>query len=646
MRLRSLLASAAVLAATATTLVVAPTAQAAIRSADSPPTVDPKVSSQVAAGKTVRVIVETDKASTAKAVASQTDEASKKSTIVDAPGATNEFIANIDAKGLEALKSNSDVKLVLEDGTFRPSLNSSIKVIGADKAHAGGYTGKNQTVAILDTGVDVDHPFVASRIVGGACFSAKVPEQKAVSLCPGGAEIEYGKAAADAKVPLCLDGAENICDHGTHVAGISAGKKTGSAPSDGVAPDAKILPVQVFSRVNDDATCGGAGRAPCVLVYYSALRAALKYIAAQPGVVAANMSLGGGNYSAHCDTSPIGEYLKPSIDLLVSKRIAPVFAAGNDSLTNAIGAPACISSAIAIGATDDGDALATFTNRGPLLDLFAPGVAINSSVPGGAYAGMGGTSMAAPHVTGAWALLRQANPNASVADLLKKLQDTGKAITYGDVTTKRIEVFKALPPPSSPSPSPSPTVTVTPTATPTATPTVTPTATPTVTPTPTHSPTHSPTYTPGPDPIDNDPQPEPVPDTCERGHASAPLSAKAWAKEMLKGKGKLADRDLLCYLSIAQNGSSVFPEVSNAGTLAKAYKVLAPKTKSAKALLDRELLAAWLNYANGVYNASAKVHGSTTLKQAIGTAEKYRTKNGTAVQLKKSATFLYRHVNK
>ncbi|MFI6324030.1 S8 family peptidase [Nonomuraea sp. NPDC050556] len=638
------------LAATAAMLAVAPAAQAAVTSADSPPIVDPKVSSKVAAGKTVRVIVETDKASAAPAVARETDAASKKTTIVAPPGKTNEFIANIDAKGLESLKKDNDVKLVLEDGTFKPSLASSIKVIGADKAHAAGYTGKDQVVAILDTGVDLTHPFISSKIVGGACFSANDAQQDAHSVCPNGQEIQYGTAAADAKTALCQNGDENICQHGTHVAGIATGKKTGNAPSDGVAPDAKIFAVQVFSRVNSAEACGGAQYAPCVRAYYSSLKAAMEYIATQPGIVAANASLGGGSYSTHCDATELGQFLKPTLDLLVSKRIAPIFSAGNDHLQNGVGAPACISSAVAIGATDDNDALATFTDRGPLLDLFAPGVDITSSVPGGGYEAWGGTSMAAPHVTGAWALLRQANKDATVAELLKKLQDTGKPITYGEVTTKRIDVFKALPPVTTPTPTPTPTVT--PTVTPTPTPTVTPTATPTVTPTPshtptpTHSPTHSPTYTPGPDPIYNDPEPEPVPDTCERGHATRPLSAKAWATEMLKNKGSLADKDLLCYLSIAQNGSSVFPELNNAGTLAKAYKVLAPKARSAKALLDRELLASWLNYANGVYNASAKVHGDTTLKQAIGTAEKYRTKPGTAAQQKKAATFLYRYVNK
>lgn len=76
----------------------------------------------------------------------------------------------------------------------------------------------------------------------------------------------------------------------------------------------------------------------------------------------------------------------------------------------------------------------------------------------------------------------------------------------------------------------------------------------------------------------------------------------------------------------------------SAGSLTKAYKLHAPK--SAKALLDRELLAACLNYSHGVYNTSAKVHGSTTLKTAIGIAEEYRTGKATTAQLKKTAVRL------
>ncbi|WP_206062375.1 hypothetical protein, partial [Nonomuraea basaltis] len=168
--------------------------------------------------------------------------------------------------------------------------------------------------------------------------------------------------------------------------------------------------------------------------------------------------------------------------------------------------------------------------------------------------------------------------------------------------------------------------------------------TPTKTPTPDPSPTHTSTGGPGDPDVNVDLVP--VPEDCKRGNGTKPLSAKSWAKEMPRNKGSLSDQTLLCYLTLAQNGSKIFPELTDATTLAKAYKVLNTKSKVAKALLDRELLAAWLNYAHGVYNGSAKVHGKTTLNKAIGVAEKHRTGKSTSAQLKKAAVYLYKHVNK
>nr|BFE83138.1 hypothetical protein GCM10020093_057390 [Planobispora longispora] len=139
----------------------------------------------------------------------------------------------------------------------------------------------------------------------------------------------------------------------------------------------------------------------------------------------------------------------------------------------------------------------------------------------------------------------------------------------------------------------------------------------------------------------------PLPDVCERGKGTRALTSTGWATEVLRGKGKLSDKTLICYLSIVQNGSKVFPELTDAGSLGKAYKVLKPRTKSAKALLDRELLAAWLNYAHGVYNGSAKIKGATTLKSAIGVAERHRANpKATSAQLLKAAVYLNKNVNR
>jgi hypothetical protein len=114
-----------------------------------------------------------------------------------------------------------------------------------------------------------------------------------------------------------------------------------------------------------------------------------------------------------------------------------------------MGAPACISSAVSVGATDDLDVVASFSNHAAFLSLLAPGVGIASAVPfdlfGFSYGVSNGTSMAAPHVAGAWAALRQAAPGASVSTLLAALQSTGLSVSGpGAVVVPRIDLAAAL----------------------------------------------------------------------------------------------------------------------------------------------------------------------------------------------------------
>jgi subtilisin family serine protease len=617
----------------AITTIASPAVEAAAQAATTDPVVSSSVTSDVKAGEKVRAIIEVKRGQSVRAVATDTEAASSQTEVINKTDSDEFLVATVDKKTLAEIKTDDRIKAIYEDELSKPSLAASTKVIGSDEANKRGWTGKGSTIAILDTGIDRDHPFFTGRIVDEACFSSTAESETyhAVSLCPNGTDTQTGPGAADAEIAKCMVAGANKCFHGTHVAGIAAGKKAGNAPSNGVAPDAGILPIQVFSQFTGT-ICGNA--LPCFLSFASDQKLALEYVElarAQHRIVAANMSLGSNaQHKVNCDDE---SSLTSQIAALKTAGVATVISSGNSGYEDGVGSPGCVSMAVTVGATDNSDAPAPGGNRGTLLDLFAPGVAINSSVPNNTFATMGGTSMAAPHVAGALALVRQAYPALTSEGLVERLRTTGKSITYasgdGNVTTKRIDLTTALPPRATPTPTVHPTVTPTPTATPA------PTSTPTPAPTPTE--THR---------TDERFDPQPVPDTCKRGKATKPLSAKQWAAEMHRKKGSLSDKTLLCYLSLAQNGSKVFPELTDAGSLGKAYKVLAPKSKTAKALLDRELLGAWLNYAHGVYNGSAKVHGSTTLKQAVGTAEKHRTKKGSSAQLKKVAVYLYRHVNK
>ena len=222
------------------------------------------------------------------------------------------------------------------------------------------------------------------------------------------------------------DDCEDDCDHGTHVAGIAAGKNGSFAGNtfSGVAKDASIIAIQVFSRFDNGGFCGGSS--PCVLSYTSDQIRGLERVYALRNtykIASANMSIGGTTYTSPCDAVNIT--LKDAINDLRDAGIATVIASGNNGETNAISFPGCISSAVSVGNTTKQDVVSSFSNSAYFLSLLAPGSSITSSVPGTGYEAWNGTSMAAPHVAGAWAVLRQANPDAGVTGVLDALQATG-----------------------------------------------------------------------------------------------------------------------------------------------------------------------------------------------------------------------------
>ena len=326
------------------------------------------------------------------------------------------------ADGLRALAASPAVRRLHADRPMRPLLRESGPLVGAPAAWARGFTGQGQTVAVLDTGIDTAHPFLAGRPIEEACFSSTLGTLTQ-SICPDGTDSQVGAGTAQP-----CDFTE-FCVHGTHVAGIAVGR--GEAFS-GIAPDAGLLAVQVYARVDDEALCG-EGFTPCLITTPSDQIAGLEWVYAQRDrldIAAVNLSLGGGEFAGACDEEPF----RPIIDNLRAAGIATVAASGNDGLTTALNSPACISSAVSVGASGDGslramaDAVWEFSNSSPLLDLVAPGIWIESSVPGGGFAAYAGTSLAAPHVAGAWAVLKQERPDASVDDVLARLQATATPI--------------------------------------------------------------------------------------------------------------------------------------------------------------------------------------------------------------------------
>ncbi|MEU4095891.1 S8 family serine peptidase [Streptomyces sp. NPDC026673] len=289
------------------------------------------------------------------------------------------------ADGPAPTRLASGVSKVWLDGKVTADLEQSVPQIGAPQAWKAGYDGTGVKVAVLDTGVDPDHPDLAGKIIEARNFS---PNPDAVD--------HHG--------------------HGTHVAGTIAGSGAASdGRRKGAAPGAQLYVGKVLDN-------GGSGAT-------SAIIAGMDW-AAQTGAPVVSMSLGGG---ATDGTDP----LSAEVDALTAKYgTLFVIAAGNAGGESTVASPGAADSALTVGAVSKQDALAPFSSRGPRLgdyavkpDLTAPGVDIVAARAAGTqlggrpivdehYIGLSGTSMATPHVAAAAAILKQAHPNWS-ADRLK-----------------------------------------------------------------------------------------------------------------------------------------------------------------------------------------------------------------------------------
>lgn len=330
------------------------------------------------------------------------------------------FLAlSVDARGLQALLADPDVVSIRKSRKSRPVLNQSNGLIGTPSVWQQGYAGQGQAVAILDSGVDKRHPFFGGRVVEEACYSTNNPFEDLFSLCPKGVESSI---EPDSGQPCSLP----ECDHGSHVAGIAAGF---TASLSGVARQADIISIQIFSGSPDSDACGG-DPVPCLMADDADIIKGLERVYAlreQYNIAAVNLSLGSGNYRSACDHR--SRAYKHIVDNLRSVGILTVAASGNEYRASGINHPACISSVISVGATDKSNRIADYTNSARILDLLAPGSRIRSAVLNQSYQEISGTSMATPHVTGVLALLKSARPDASPDQLESVLKNSGKLIT-------------------------------------------------------------------------------------------------------------------------------------------------------------------------------------------------------------------------
>ncbi len=297
-------------------------------------------------------------------------------------------------EAIERLALDPEVVRIYEDVPVRAFLDTALPHVGVPLLWDNGLTGEGVAIAIVDTGLDAEHPDFAGRVADMADFS--------------------GEGLGDAH------------GHGTHCAGIAAGSGVASGGRyRGVAPKATLYSAKVL-RAN------GEGMMSDVI-------AGVEW-AVEKGVQVISLSLGSTGPSDGRD--PLSE----TCDAAVERGINVVVAAGNDGpAPRTIGSPGASRLALTIGACDDQDRVASFSSRGPTADgrqkpdLVVPGVDIIAPRAKGTamgrvvddyYTSAQGTSMATPLAAGVVALLLQAYPSLTPQEIRDRLLSS--ALDLGD----------------------------------------------------------------------------------------------------------------------------------------------------------------------------------------------------------------------
>jgi subtilisin family serine protease len=316
--------------------------------------------------------------------------------------ALNGFSAELNAGQLNALRHNPSVDYIEEDGVATISTTQTGATWGIDRIDQRALP-LNTTYNYTNTGAGVRAYVIDTGIN--------------TSLSDFGGRATSGYDAVDG-------GAADDCNgHGTHVAGTVGGTKWG------VAKGVSLIAVRVLD-------CGGSGA-------WSGVIAGMDWVAANhvaPAV--ANMSLGGGASTAVDDAAR----------RLIAAGVTTAIAAGNGN-QGGLGQDACkysparVAEAITVGATDNTDTKPRFSNYGPCVDLFAPGVNIKSNWHNTAYGAdytrtISGTSMATPHVAGVAALYLQSNPSATTSAVASAIYaNSTKSVVKNSSTTNNHLLF-------------------------------------------------------------------------------------------------------------------------------------------------------------------------------------------------------------
>ena len=279
-------------------------------------------------------------------------------------------------------------------GMFNPGTSGRVDAdIDAEQAWTRS-TGAGITVGVVDTGVQSAHADLSGRVATGFNTVTNTTDTS------------------------------DTAGHGTHVAGIIAASANNGAGVAGIAPDATIRPIKVFTGAT---------------AHESDIAEGFTY-AGQQGIPVVNASLGGSGTSATIESA-----------MATYPNTLFVVAAGNSGTNNDVEpVTPCVTSlanVLCVGASTMDDTKASFSNHGAsTVDLFAPGEAIVSTYPSPAYKYLDGTSMASPYVAGTAALVASITPlrGAALANQIKATVDHPAALTGLSVTGGRLNAARAV----------------------------------------------------------------------------------------------------------------------------------------------------------------------------------------------------------
>lgn len=273
-------------------------------------------------------------------------------------------------------------------------------IVMATPLHDLGYTGAGVNVAILDTGIDYNHPELSSSYVGGYDFVNEDSD------------------------PLDDHG------HGTQMAGVIT--SDGLNPTTkGIAPEAGI----VAMKIQDE---NGSG-------FLSETAESVYYVVDNFNVTAISISISSSEpIDLICD--PHLQYYYDAVQYALDHNVMVVLIAGNvGSKGIGVGAPGCLSNDLTIGSTDNDDEVSSFSGYGPLVDLYAPGRSLYTCNLDSGYTFKSGTSLSAPLVAGIVALLKEKKPDATVAEIRQVLVDTADLIEQPDESViRRVNAARAI----------------------------------------------------------------------------------------------------------------------------------------------------------------------------------------------------------